>query len=298
MIDALKRQFHQVVTSGAQLVLLAGGAASESARGWTIALVLMALVSVAAWMAALKRRRTILDTPTARIASAPQGYVEIRGTGHAIPDNPVRSPLTGLPCLWYRYQVERKTSDGKWETAERGESDTSFIVRDGSGEVLVDPDHAEIMTGHRESWQRGDTRNTEWKFIAGDPMYVLGHFHTIGGTTLSLDFRGDVSALLAEWKRDPPALAARFDANGDGQIDLEEWAQARSAAQQEVAERHREARNLPAVHVIRAPRDRPYLIANLDPQRLARRFGLWAVFHVLVFLGALSAIPYVRLQFA
>lgn len=297
MIDALRRQFHQVVTSGAQLALLVGGAISESARGWSIALGLVALVSVAAWLAAVKRRRTILDTPTARIASAPQGYVEIRGTGHALADNPVRSPLTGLPCLWYRYQVERKTSDGKWETAERGESDASFIVRDDSGEVLVDPDGAEIMTGHKETWQRHDTRNTEWKFINGDPMYVLGRFHTIGGTTLSLDFRGDVSALLAEWKRDPQALKARFDANGDGEIDLDEWQQARHAAGQEVAERHREARNLPAVNVVRAPRDRPYLIANLDPQRLARRFGLWALFHVLVFLGALAAIPYARLQF-
>jgi hypothetical protein len=296
MIAALRRRYNDLVTSGVQVGLLVAGVVSETALGWSLALALMAAISLAAWASALKRRRIITDTPTVRLSSAAQGYVEVRGVGHTVPDNPVRSPITGLPCLWYRFKTERRDSDNRWYVEQQGESDASLIVRDGSGEVLVDPDGAEILTVHKETWQRGRTRHTEWKFIAGDNMYVLGDLRTLGGATLTLDFHGDVKALLAEWKRDPAALKARFDQNGDGDIDLDEWENARSAAQKEVHARHRDTRNMPDAHILRAPRDRPYLIANIDPHKLARRYGLWSLFHLVVFLGALGGIPYVWQQ--
>ena len=41
---------------------------------------------------------------------------------------------------------------------------------------------------------------------------------------------------------------------------------------------------------------RLYLIANLAPEKLARRYGLWALFHLAVFFAALGALPWVWQQ--
>ena len=40
---------------------------------------------------------------------------------------------------------------------------------------------------------------------------------------------------------------------------------------------------------MRKRKGRLYLISDLDPQRIARRYRLWSVFHLLVFLGAAGA---------
>ncbi len=53
------------------------------------------------------RLRTITNTPTACIQSAPQGYVELSGL--ACPHlSHVLGPLTGRPCVCYRYRIEER----------------------------------------------------------------------------------------------------------------------------------------------------------------------------------------------
>ena len=59
------------------------------------------------------------------------------------PGDGLVSPINGLPCLWYRYRVERKNGD-HWEHVESGASHDTFGISDGSGQLLVDPDGAEI----------------------------------------------------------------------------------------------------------------------------------------------------------
>ncbi len=150
MLVRLRREYAQLVTSGAQLLLLFVGVKLESREGWLGTLSVMALVSLFAWLSALKRLRAIRDTPTSRIASAAQGYVELIGRGKLFGDTPLVSKLRQLPCLWYRYKVERRTSKDKWETVDSGESGDSFMLRDDTGDCVVDPEHAEIITKHRD----------------------------------------------------------------------------------------------------------------------------------------------------
>lgn len=59
------------------------------------------------------------------------------------------SALSGLPCLWYSYRVERRNGD-RWEYVESGISHDTFGVSDGSGQLLVDPDGAEIITSRKQ----------------------------------------------------------------------------------------------------------------------------------------------------
>ncbi|HEX5364133.1 MAG TPA: hypothetical protein VFW59_07670 [Gallionella sp.] len=292
MLVRLRREYAQLITSGAQLLLLLVGAQLESRAGWLSTLSLMALVSFVAWLSALYRLRTIRDTPTSKVASAAQGYVELSGLGQPFGDAPLISQLRMLPCLWYRYKIEQHTREDKWKVIDSGESSDSFLLRDNSGDCIVDPEHAELITKHRDQWRDGDYRYTEWKLIKGDSLYVIGEFRTHSGA-IAFDDRKELIALLAEWKRDMPALHARFDLDRNGELDMQEWMLARQAAKREVAKMQRAAQALPDVHLIGPPRDgKLFLISNLTPERLARRYLFWSMAHLAIFFGALLGISW------
>ena len=290
MLVSLRRSYAELITSGAQLLLLFVGVKLESREAWLGCLSAMAIISFAAWLSALKRLRAIRGTPTSRVASAAQGYVELIGRGKPFGDTPLISKCRQLPCLWYRYTIEQRGSKDKWQTIDSGESSDSFLLRDDSGDCVVDPEHAEIVTKHRDQWQEGDYRYTEWKLINSDSLYVIGEFRTRSGA-VEFDSRAELNALLAEWKQDKPALHARFDLNNDGELDMNEWMLARQAAKREVTKKKREAHAQPDIHLIDRPRDgKLFLISNLTPEKLSRRYLFWSWAHVVIFFGALGAI--------
>jgi hypothetical protein len=293
MLVSLRRGYAHLVTSGAQLLLLLIGLRLESRNGWLTCLSIMAAISILAWLSALNRLRAIRDTPTSKIASAAQGYVELIGRGYPFGD-PLLGKLSLLPCLWYRYKVEQRESGNKWKTLDSGESDDSFMLRDDTGECVVDPEQAEIFTQHRDQWHDGDYRYTEWKLLEHDSLYVIGQFRTQGGGSLEFNTRAELNALLAEWKRDMPALLKRFDLDNNGTLDMQEWMLARSAAKREVAKSMREAQSQPDLNIISRPRaGELFLISNLDQDRLSRRYLLWSWAHLAIFFGALGGIGWV-----
>ena len=290
MLVSLRRSYAELITSGAQLLLLFVGVKLESREAWLGCLSAMAIISFAAWLSALKRLRAIRGTPTSRVVSAAQGYVELIGRGKPSGDTPLISKCRQLPCLWYRYTIEQRGSKDKWQTIDSGESSDSFLLRDDSGDCVVDPEYAEIVTKHRDQWQEGDYRYTEWKLINSDSLYIIGEFRTRSGA-VEFDSRAELNALLAEWKQDKPALHARFDLNNDGELDMNEWLLARQAAKREVAKKKRDAHAQPDIHLIGQPRDgKLFLVSNLTPEKLSRRYLLWSWAHVVIFFGALSGI--------
>ncbi len=292
MLVRLRREYAQLVTSGAQLLLLFVGFQLESREGWLGTLAAMALVSFFAWLSALHRLRMIRDTPTSKVASAAQGYVELVGRGRHFGDITLISKLRALPCLWYRWKVERRTSKDKWETLDSGESTEPFVLHDDSGDCLIAPELAEIVTRHRDRWTEGDYRYTEWKLIMNDSLYAIGEFRTrrLGE---EFDERAELNALLAEWKHDMPDLHARFDLDRNGELDMQEWMLARRAAKREVAKRKREAHASPDVHMMGPSHDgRLFLVSNLTPEKLSRRYLFWSWAHLAIFFGALGGISW------
>lgn len=290
MIEALRREYALMITSGTQLLLILVAARIQTREGWLDCLAATAVLSLFAWQSALKRLRAIRDTPTSRIASAAQGVVELTGTGRPFCEPPLLAKLSLTPCLWYRYRIENRDSGNRWRTEESGESGDTFMLEDGSGECAIDPERAEITTTHRERWQAEDRRYTEWTLRSGDPIYVIGEFSTLGGSRTEFDSRAELDELLSEWKRNGAALLAEFDRNRDGRIDMEEWEIARQAALDEVARRRREALSLPEFHVVRRPENGPYLISNLSPDRLSRRYHYWSWGHVAIFFASVGGI--------
>jgi len=282
-----RHDYANLALGGGNLLILLFGFQMHSPLGWKISFTLVGLTSFWAWVANLKRYRTVADTPTSRIASAPQGYIELVGRGQQPPGERLVSPISGLPCLWYRYRIERKNGD-RWEYVESGISHDTFGIHDGSGDALVDPEGAEIMTSHKQVSNSGGYRRTEWTLIEGETIYVIGEHVTLGGPSAVLDKKADLATLLAEWKRDKSALLARFDADRDGEISLDEWERARQAASDEIDRAHLDIRLKDGIHLMRQPaHGRPFLIANREVTALVRHFRLWSWAHLSLMLAVL-----------
>jgi hypothetical protein len=291
MLTMLRRDYAHLVTSGAQLLLLIIAARLNSRIGWLICLGLMESMSLFAWMSALRRLRVVRDTPTSRIASAAQGYVELTGRGKPMPDKPVLSQLTNLPCLWYRYKIECKTSKNEWRTEDSGESNGFFLLEDDTGCCVVDPSGAEILTEHKETWMKSNYRYTEWLLLQLDNIYTIGHFRTFGGSSVELDVNEEVKNVLAEWKENMPELLKRFDLNNDGELDMQEWMLARQAAKREATKRMAAERAQPDVNYLMQPQDGSlFMVSNIPQEKIERRYWFWVWAHLAIFFGALGGI--------
>ena len=135
--------------------------------------------------------RLINDLPTSPIRSAAVGQVEIVGQ--------VRPSIAGTPTMsvggrnheglvqwsWSSYKYECHTdSDGdthcSWNHQETKTGGVPFMVHDGSGGMLIDPElwqkaKKNIDLGPvLDSWQRGDWKWDVSGFGVGDPVYILG----------------------------------------------------------------------------------------------------------------------------
>lgn len=289
MLVRLRRDGFNAVLPLAQLGLIAFALHTDTGWGSLVALALLLATGLFGWLRSVQHARLILDTPTSRIASAAQGYAELRGRGQPLDGTPVLSPLNGLPVLWYRLTTMRKSSDGKWRHQDTIESDASFLLDDGSGRCAVDPEGAEMLVRRRDVVERGELRQIQWCLIRHDPIYVLGDFITLGSIAPGFDTASQMRELLAHWKADQPELLRRFDLDGDGSIDIKEWELARAQARREVQRERHALLAAPEAHVVRKPAERLYLISDLDPQRIARRYQWWAAFHLIVFLATAAA---------
>ena len=293
MLTTLRREYAQLITSGGQLLLLLAGLHFQSQTAWFWCLGSMAFISLPAWYSTLYRLRIISGTPTSRIGSAAQGYVELTGRGKAY-GVPMLSRYSLLPCLWCRYKLERRGSDTKgWQTEESGVNSAPFIIDDGTGKCVVDPQGAEILTRHKDSWMKGDHRYTEWRLIDIDTIYALGEFKTAGGSNTTLTHDELVKQVLSEWKMNNEDLMKRFDLDNNGVLDMKEWMLARLAAKREAEKRLNVALAEPDTNFMLQPHDgRLFLISNFDQDKLALRYKLWAWAHFFIFFGALGGITW------
>jgi hypothetical protein len=265
---------------------------------WFWLLTLGVAVAGGAWFAFrwLHIARLLEDTPTSRVRSAAQGYVELAGRGRSLAGAPNTAPLTQRPCIWWLFRIQRRTGSAsrgrqraKWQTVQSGRSEQPFLLDDGTGECIVQPSGAEVLTAETTTWY-GDTpwptqapgqrslfgepeyRYYEERIYEHEQVHLLGQFRTLTGTANTTQ-DADIGALLAEWKEDQPALAKRFDADRDGTVSLEEWERAREAARQAVTQRHLERPVPPALHVVSRPDEgQLFLVAAYPQQELAKRY--------------------------
>lgn len=282
---------------------------------WLVAalLVIASLAGIWMWFRSMKRARLIEDTPTSRCRSAAQGYVELIGMQKLMPGDPIRAPLTGRQCTWWDYCIEEKRttysrgrSRTRWVTIDKGTSESLFMIQDETGAAVVDPEGAEVIPSATDTWYGsshwpkgppvggsifgGRYRYRERRMHEDDVLYAIGFFKTHSSHHEPVQRDRETAALLGEWKRDQAGLLQRFDTDGDGSIDMDEWGKAREVAQAQIAVRIRESALDPGVHVMsRPPDNRPFLLSVVPETALTRRFRRHAIAWLLLFFGSGAA---------
>ena len=249
------------------------------------------LATLFGWLGSLQRRDAIRDTPTSTATSAAMGYVELLGTAHDAAWPPLRSQIRKTPCVWYRYQIERRVG-GTWITESSRASTQCFVLRDGTGDCIVDPEGAEVLPRRLRVWREFEYRYHEAVIALSESVYVLGELTSVhAALDTPAEERADISALLAEWKREPEELMRRFDANRDGTLSDEEWEVARREAKAKIEREYTARRALGPVNLIRRPADgRKFIISVFPPEQLARRFSLWAWLHLGLLVGGVAVV--------
>ncbi len=263
----------------------------------------------------LRRARWIEDTPTSRIRSAAQGLVELKGQLDPGGHTPLISPLGEVDCLWYRFKVEEYRRSGKssrWHTVEQGCSERPFVLRDDTAVCWIVPQGAEVhpsrvrrWEGHRR-WPAGHSvrtgllaglmgkryRYTEEWLEEGQLLYALGWFQSQGGGREATDQQSVARQIIGQWKGDYAELLARFDRNGDGELDMPEWERVRQAADREAASKLAARGRAPVVHQLaKAPhRGLPFILSDHHEENLSARLRRQSVLSLagLVISGGLT----------
>jgi hypothetical protein len=296
-----------------------------SGNGFKFWLIIAALAAAAAysfWYAfkAWAKNRVIEDTPTSRVRSAAQGYVEISGLSVLPPNCHTKAPLTRIPCAWWRYKIEERRYAGRsrsWCTIQGDTSTEPFLLDDGTGQCLIDPRGAEVFPGASDVWygpsewpevripdgtgilgRLADAlltdkyRYTEYRLQAHEHVYAIGAFRSLGGAGAE-DTETTAANLLHEWKKNQAALLARFDTNHDGTLSAAEWERVRAAARRQVLDGRAAEVRPPSVNVLADPMDgRAFLLAASDGETLARRFRRRAVAGIGGFVGSCAALTW------
>lgn len=257
----------------AAIIVLWVGIRGTPPAPWQLSL-FAAWFALLAWISAYRRYRFFADTPQcSAVRSAPQGYVSLQGIGRALPGDPLRSPLNYLPCLWYRIRIEERDSRDKWRVVTDESSDDSFVLEDASGaRCTVDPVGARLEVHQRDHVREHDRRTTQWLLVPGTKIHVLGDFRSLRAIEQRASASAETRDLLAEWKRSGHALS-KFDADGNGELDMEEWQAARDAAKQEIRRERLAATDFPPQHQITAPQDnRPFVISDHPADQVRQRY--------------------------
>ena len=258
-----------------------------------------------------RRARLIEDTPTSRIRSAAQGHVELEGIARLLPGEPIIAPLSKAECVWWEYAIKEKRGSGKhskWVTIDSGTSQEMFELVDDTDRCIIDPEKAKVIPDVKLKWygstawpQRVPGTNAKFGFgftfgfgrysysekriTAGKALYALGWFRTDGGAAQTFDSKAEIRDLLSEWKTDA-AKMREFDSDGDGQVDMAEWARAREAAAAVIRDKQTERVISPNLHVLcRPPRRLKFLLSTIPQEQLIKRSRRFAIGGLLLFLG-------------
>jgi len=219
---------------------------------------------------AYRRWRFMSGTATSKIRSAPQGYVELKGTGELMPGGVLQSPFSGSRCLWYQCTIDHRQKSGKrttWTHISTETSDDMFHLVDDTGICVIDPEDAHVIAESDQTWYgstttdrlspprrskiihklaTGEYRFNEKLIRPATAIYVLGLFRTLRHTPSTAYIDKQIKALLRQWKLQPHRDLSQFDMNGNGEIQKREWRAIQHKARQQVVssmEQH-QAQNL------------------------------------------------------
>jgi hypothetical protein len=229
------------------------------------------------------------EAPISTIAAAAQGYVELYGNART--EQSLRTPYHGIPCVWYRAWVFANVQNPSGtdhfahnRLLEYAESQSTFILKDESGQCVVDPKGAEVVFFQARTWRKNNHRYVEEYLPANQPVYVIGQLDTRKETLSPSALNSAVRERLKDMKSKPEQLLHQYDHNLNRQIDMDEWELARQDVIHQVKSEH-------AMHahtgnfLLSKPSDgHMFLISAKSPIQLRTQHKQWLL--VFLFIAA------------
>ena len=257
----------------------------------------------------LRMKREMENTPTSRIRSLAMGMVEIKG--QALRQYALVSPMSHMPCVYYRLTKYRRERNNNWRVSSiSSSSNVRFKLEDDTGQVEIDPSGCRVSAGTRQEgspgqvglFGRSDERDEKWVeevIVEGTLLYVLGYASVKKATGPS---RAESKAeALRELKRDPQAMR-QFDRDGDGHISAAEWDNARAAVEDQLLHASLSAdkeRKKQEEHVLIGKRKgHPLIISETHSEnQLTQRYLYYSIPLLLASVAATGGAIYLLLNF-
>ncbi len=259
-----------------------------------------------------QRYRFIQDTATSRIASAAQGYVELKGLAELLPESKIVSPFSQRKCIWYQCKVEVKKTTGKrshWIEESNQVSEEIFLIKDDTGACVVIPEQAEVIPSHQRVWYgnglqashlnpedsalsgftgMGNYRFTEKMILVADTLYILGDFESIRKNPDAQTIQQQAKELIRHWKIQPMRFLKPFDRDGNGKIQKNEWNEIKRHAELKVMQQNQQS----VIHTIRKPleKNHPFLISTISELELLNKKRLSLILYVMLFFVMLTVL--------
>lgn len=193
------------------LAALADGRAPTHLAGWAAAVGALgggALALLLPWVGfrRLRLQRLIETVPTSPTGAAAYGLTELQGVADLPPGaEPLTSPVTGKPCVMYRYRV--RPIDGTGRRHGHGflwsrDIGIPFVCRDRDGTFPIDPAEADLFAETRQ-WDIGTQRHMESCLFVGAPLYALGGVGIDARTGSSLIMQSGGAAFVLSGYSEP-----------------------------------------------------------------------------------------------
>jgi len=276
--------------------IVSGIEQSEPHEFWIGASIII-VISLIAFKRMVKwwnRSRMIQDVPSSKVRSASQGYVELTGLAKSMDGPPIVSPVSGKLCVWYRYKIEEKINQsdlkGHWKVIKKETSQELFLLEDETGRCVIDPDDADVLATNKRIWYKllvtPSRRYTEELITDHEPLYAIGSFNTIANVSHKQQ-REQVNYLLREWKHDPKQLLHNFDSDRNGQLDQQEWEQARLAAERQVKRELGYQERQEPLNILKNTEHnhQGFIISTIPEQKLIQHYRWHALLSLLVFFS-------------
>jgi hypothetical protein len=155
--------------------------------------VVLALIMLFLAFRSARHKRLIDDTPTSRTQGVFIGMAELKGTAES--EKPLAAYLSGLKCVYFRWQVEeewsrtvhetyrdsqghtqnRTRTESGWKTVAQNTVSVPFYLKDDTGVIRIDPHGAEITD--LQTFYRSATPGDELYYSKGPLTEVDNSIH-------------------------------------------------------------------------------------------------------------------------
>lgn len=248
----------------------------------------------------IRLKRQVENTPTSKVRSVAMGMVEVKG--RAIRQYALVSPMSHVPCVFYRLSKYRREKNNQWTVTSTSTSDSvPFLLEDDTGRVEIDPTGCRVSAGTKQEGSPGqlgltrfsDDSDEKWVeeiIVEGTLLYVLG-FAAVKQMNAPTLTERKIEA-LRELKRNPQDIK-QFDLDGDGQISETEWDSARSAVADKVLREElqkKQQRKKQEEHIIIGKKKgRPLVIAEThSEEHLTQRYAIYSLALLVIAAGVLG----------